>query len=649
VNLRRLPHLVATTLVAAVVGVLAAGPALAEPTADIGSVDTADDTARVLVSLLDLPAGAETDLDGVTVTLDGEEVDALAEPASDATEQVTRISVLAIDTSLSMSGKRFAEAKQAALAFIADAPEDVRIGIVSFSDSAELVARPTRNRARLVTAIEGLALSRQTRLYDGIAEAVRVAGFADSGAVLVLSDGKDTSGVPADELTASLETLGVRVNVVALEQDARQQELLGTIAEAAGGIVLDAADPDALTTLFTEQAAVLAAQLVVSFDVPADWAGGDATVAVSVPTGATTVTDEAFVNVPAGSAAREAAAAPTALVPVEASGFRVSKPLMIGGVVGIGLAVLVIVMAFSSGNTEEKETVSDRLEAYTGRRRAGGPAPGAAAGNTLGVKQQVLEATEKALANGGLAVKVAARLEAAGLKLNAAEWLLLHAGIAVVLPFAGFLFTGGNILFALVLLPVGIVGPWFYLGRKRSKRVKTFAAQLPETLQLISGSLSAGLAFNQALDTVVREGSEPMAGEFRRALVEARLGVSIEDALNGIAERMESDDFAWMVMAVKIQREVGGNLAELLTTVAATLREREYLRRQVSTLSAEGRLSAWIVGGMPPVFTAYLAMAQPEYLKPLIESPMGWVLIGFGVVLMTVGAFWLSKTVKVEV
>lgn len=140
-----------------------------------------------------------------------------------------------------------------------------------------------------------------------------------------------------------------------------------------------------------------------------------------------------------------------------------------------------------------------------------------------------------------------------------------------------------------------------------------------------------------------------MAGEFRRALIEARLGVPVEDSLESIAERMESDDFRWVVMAIRIQRDVGGNLAELLLQVAATLREREYLRRQVKALSAEGRLSAWILGGLPPFFILYLVFANRTYLEPLISTTLGWLMIGTMVVLMTVGAFWMKKMVKVEV
>ena len=112
---------------------------------------------------------------------------------------------------------------------------------------------------------------------------------------------------------------------------------------------------------------------------------------------------------------------------------------------------------------------------------------------------------------------------------------------------------------------------------------------------------------------------------------------------------MGSDDFAWVVMAIRIQREVGGNLAELLLTVAKTLREREYLRRQVSTLSAEGRLSAWILGGLPPGFFVYLMLVRPEYLEPMLGTTLGWMMLGAATVMMGLGTVVLRKVVKVEV
>jgi tight adherence protein B len=233
--------------------------------------------------------------------------------------------------------------------------------------------------------------------------------------------------------------------------------------------------------------------------------------------------------------------------------------------------------------------------------------------------------------------------------IKPAEWLLAHAAIAFVAGLSALLLSSGNIFIMLVGLFFGLFGPWVYLSLKRSRRVKRFKAQLADTLQLMAGSLSAGLSLAQSVDTVVREGSDPISGEFRRAIVESRLGVEIEDALESIAERMESQDFRWVVMAIRIQREVGGNLSELLNNVAATIREREYLERQVLALSAEGRLSVWILGGLPPGFMAYLLMANPDYLKPLISTMIGYIMLGVMGVLLVGGILWMKKLVKVDV
>jgi tight adherence protein B len=132
-------------------------------------------------------------------------------------------------------------------------------------------------------------------------------------------------------------------------------------------------------------------------------------------------------------------------------------------------------------------------------------------------------------------------------------------------------------------------------------------------------------------------------------LIETRLGVPLEDALAGVAERFESKDFEWVVMAIRIQREVGGNLAELLDTVAATMREREYLRRQVSALAAEGKLSAIVISALPPLFLVYLMLSQWDYVSPLFTEPIGLMMLIGGAVWLLVGVFWMSKLIKVKV
>lgn len=314
----------------------------------------------------------------------------------------------------------------------------------------------------------------------------------------------------------------------------------------------------------------------------------------------------------------------------------VPLPVLLGAIaVGAGIALalagLLLVRPASV-------PVGHRLAAYFGeeddRRRA------------AGVRGTVALAA-RAVVPDQVETRLARRLSGAGLAVRPGEWAVLQAGSTLVLGVLG-LAVGGPVLM-LALLALGTVGPLAYLRVRHARRLAAFGEQLPDTLTMIANSLAAGLSVPQAIDTVVREGQAPIAGELRRALVEQRLGVDIGDALDGIATRMGSVDFAWVVMAVRIQREVGGNLAEVLETVAETLREREYLRRQVRTLSAEGRLSAYILGGLPVAMFCYLLIANREFAQPLYTTLLGLLLLGAAVVLVSVGGWVMSRMVKVEV
>jgi tight adherence protein B len=318
------------------------------------------------------------------------------------------------------------------------------------------------------------------------------------------------------------------------------------------------------------------------------------------------------------------------------------------GTLGLGL-LLLLVMAIPK---RRSLTTEERVAQYAAQA-AGGPG-GAPTPSPMAPEDSALESAKVAAAamlkrNRSLEAKIANRLEGAGSKWRPAEWLLFHAGIFLLSSVVGLLLGSGNIVLGLIFMILGAIGPWFYLGFRRSRRKKKFERSLPDTLQLMSGSLAAGLSLAQSIDTIVRDGAEPVTSEFRKVLVETRLGLSLETALQGVADRFQSKDFAWVVMAINIQRQVGGNLAELLDTVAGTIREREYMRRQVAALAAEGKLSAMVLGGLPPAFLLYLLLANRGYVMVLFTRPMGWVMLGAGAVILSVGIFWMSRVVKVEV
>jgi tight adherence protein B len=326
--------------------------------------------------------------------------------------------------------------------------------------------------------------------------------------------------------------------------------------------------------------------------------------------------------------------------------------LMYAGLAALGLGLLVLLVL--AVPRQRSLTTEERVVQYAKAASAGLPPGGAGGPSPLQPEDSALESAKTAAAamlkrNRGLEAKIAQRLEGAGSRWRPAEWLLFHSAIFLLASIVGFLLGGGNLVIGLIFMALGSIGPWFYLGFRRNRRRKKFERALPDTLQLMSGSLAAGLSLAQSVDTIVRDGTEPVAGEFRKVLVETRLGLSLETALQGVADRFQSKDFDWVVMAINIQRQVGGNLAELLNTVAATMREREYMRRQVAALAAEGKLSAMVLGGLPPAFMLYLLMANRSYVMVLFTTPMGLGMLGLGVVILSVGIFWMSRVVKVEV
>ena len=618
-----------------------------------GSIDHVERDSGSMQVLFSFPGAGdvEPDLGSLSVSLDDKQLDAKAELAADAVDTVRRTAILTIDVSNSMRKQnRFEEAQQAAKAFLDAAPEDLYIGIVTFANDVTVAQAPSLDRAASAQIIDGLELSKATHLYDGLLQAVTTAGTEGARSLLLLSDGRDTTSTDIDTVTQSIDDSDVKVDVVALSLPAEDRALLQQIADAGNGSVVSA-DPKSLTQVFSAEADTLARQVLITATLPADNGVTEGTLAVSVDSGGEAYTDTAFVTVSAPKSETPKVDR-TKLVPVQTTGFEISKNLMLLGIVGAGLGMLILLLAVMGVFGGRKDTsVEDRISAYTrkgARKLAASRA--AQAEPQQGMTAQAVGIAEKALeGREGLTTALGTKLEAAGMSIKPAEWLLTHAAIAFMAGLVSLLISSGSILFTLIGLFFGLVLPWAYLSFKRSRRLKAFKYGLADTLQLMAGSLSAGLSLAQSVDTVVREGQEPISGEFRRALVEARLGVEIEDAMDGVAKRMESVDFEWVVMAIRIQREVGGNLSELLTNVAATIREREYLERQVQALSAEGRLSVWILGGLPPGFMAYLLVANPAYLHPLISTTIGYIALGTMAVLLTVGIFWMKKLVKVDV
>lgn len=260
----------------------------------------------------------------------------------------------------------------------------------------------------------------------------------------------------------------------------------------------------------------------------------------------------------------------------------------------------------------------------------------------------LVQAGRKVASAGGFSGRLDERLEQAGLPMRAGEFVALTAVGTVAGAIVGAILLP-NILFVLLVAAGGGLIPYGWLLRARGKRQKKMSEQLSDTLSILASSLRAGHSFLQALDQVAKEITEPSAGEFQRVVAEIRLGRPVEDALLAMADRIASEDLRWAVMAVNIQREVGGNLAEVLDIVATTVRERAYIHRQVRVLSAEGRISAGILCVLPFLIFLYIAIVNPEYLSVLFTTTIGRFLLGGGGVLMALGIVVMSRMVKIDV
>lgn len=637
---RALNRLAALLVVLVAALLLPAGAAWAED-GSIAHVESTSDGLRILV---DVPAGVDTDLGGVRATLDGTDLDATATTTVDGSV-VKRTTVLAIDTSRSMrDGGRFAAAKEAASTYLQTVPPDVSIGIVTFDTEVAVALEPTTDRDAAQTVVDGLTLRRDTLLYDGLVAAVAAAGDIGQRTLLVMSDGADTgSNATLDDVVSAVKDSATSVHIVGLDLADRQLAPLRTIAQAGKGDVITSTGA-ALADEFASQAEALADQVLVTAPLPAGFDATVANVVVTLPTSNEPVVARALAPIQAASTPDLPDALPTT---ADEGGWTAPNWLLWVGlaVLGAGLVTAALLLV---PPPPAPMSIADRVTAYSTRTSGIETKP-----DSKPASEPVLDQAKAAAAgvlerNSALNERLTRKLGAAGSEFKPSEWLLVHIGVVFAAGLLGLLVGQGSIIVGLIFMILGAFLPPIYLRFMANRRRRAFDSALPEVLQLISGALSAGLSLAQAVDTVVREGPEPIASEFKRVLVEARIGVALEDAFDGVAARFNSKDFAWAVMAIRIQRQVGGNLAELLTTVAATMRERQYLRRHVRALSAEGRLSAVILCGLPPVFAFFLFLTNREFLEPMYSNARGIVVSIAGVGWLLLGVLWMSRMVKVD-
>ena len=658
---------VVAALAAALVGCLClAVPASAAPApVNIAGIEVKDGN---LIGLVTTSSGSGSIDPSLTITISGKSypVDGIT---SGQGSPVSRSAIIVVDTSGSMGESGMATVRSAASAFLKSVPADVRVGVVSFSGQAKLNLAPTTDGAKVQSAVNALRANGETALYDGVDLAVRTLGSKGERSLLILSDGGDTASKRTTRagVTALLRSAKVRAEAVAFRSTDGSGNVaaLKEFAAAGGGRVVSAANSGAVQSAFTSAAKTLASQQTFSMPLPVgvqavqnvkisgtvsgqpfvatalvDFADG-----VAAPTTAKTADTTPIVG-PTDETVKASAA--SAKLPI----LNVPKGLGLA-MLGVFLGVLMLGLALAGSSFKSGRQVRvENIEQYVAPGRSffakakGRKAPTAIAENLVFLGERMME-------NRDSTSKTMALIEKADLPLRAGEWWVLRivslvAGVAIVM----LVFNGGPgmTIFAAVLgVLVGIFMPSLTLRFLASRRGKKFDAQLPDVLTLVASSLRTGFSLPQALDAVAKDSPEPSAKEFSRALAETRIGADVAESLERMAARMGSDNMQWTAMAIRIQREVGGNLAETLKTTAKTLREREELRRHVKALSAEGRLSAYILIALPIGIFLYTMKTNRSYVELLWTRTMGLAMLAAGLVFMGIGIFWMRKVVDVEV
>lgn len=239
-------------------------------------------------------------------------------------------------------------------------------------------------------------------------------------------------------------------------------------------------------------------------------------------------------------------------------------------------------------------------------------------------------------------------LSQAGMEARAGTVVLLCVLSSVTLGFATVLISK-SLMFGWVALLLGAILPYSYASFRRSRRFGKFEELFPEAIDTLARAVRAGHAFTTALELISNEVAEPVASEFRKLFEEQKFGLPVRDALLNLADRMPLVDVKFFVTAVMLQRETGGNLAEILDNLSHMIRERFKILRQVRVFTAQGRLTMLLLMGLPPVIVIVMLLMNPDFIRPLFDDPIGHTLIVAGLMLQTVGYFVIRRIIQIQV
>jgi tight adherence protein B len=583
--------------------------------------------------VLTLPQPLQLDLNDVEVLENGEPVSGLRVAPSGSIAGGRVGFVLVIDASRSMRGAAIEAAMEAARAFVEERKPTQEIAIVTFSRGSNVLLPFTTDAVAIEAALaETPELAPQTRMYDAIDTALSLLEREKlAGSIIVLSDGADTSSVNRRDVTARAQAANVRIFTVGLRSRTFAPLALTLVAKESGGEYAEAQRPEDLEPIFASLGARLASEYLIRYR---SNARPGTTVHVSVRVRDVDGIAMTEYSAPTGGTSASPAFHHSAIERLLRSAVGMVAASFVSAVL-IALALLVLLRPQSRGLRRRlAEFVSVGLtEAGTGE--AARHSPG------------LLSAAERSFEQARWWSRFKEELEIARIRVppvHIVAWTVVGTVLAMWL----LMLVGGSILYGLLGLGVPVVVRTV-IKRRLERQRRLFADQLPDNLQVLASALRAGHSLVGALSVVVDDCPEPSRLELRRVLADERLGVRLEDAFDVVVRRMKNRDLEQVALVAALQRDTGGNTAEVLDRVAETVRARFELRRLVKTLTTQGRMSRWVVSLLPVALLGLITFLSPGYMEPMFVNPLGRVLLALGAIMVVAGSVVIGRIVNIKV
>jgi tight adherence protein B len=609
-----------------VVTAFACSAAAASASSKVGVVEVKGPAFPVKTYTLSLPTRIPLTANAVTVTENGRPVvGTTLLPAGQASRKTFGV-VLVLDTSYSMKGKPLAAAIAAEEAFVAQRNPNEQLALIEFNHEVQPTLRLTTSASKISEALAHRPkIDTGTHIYDAVAQAetMLAAAHIGSGSIVLLSDGADHGSTKTRQQVTSALTRHTKIYTIGLKDSSYKASTLKALAAAGHGVYKEA-DTQKLASLFNELSRRLSNQYVLQYK---SLAGPHVPVRVKV-TIAGVGTGTSGYRTPALSVNKTTAA------PYKPSiGSRIWSSAITMVVLALFVAAVIALLVIGILQPRRSNLPARMAEfiSIRGLQRDKGPLPAEADPTEQKTPFKRLEET----------------LEIADIEVEP-ETLIAGTFAVTALTFLLIYVGTGSPWWSLLALAVPYVAREWVI-RTLARRRNRFAEQLPDALQVIASALRSGHSFAGALAVTVESASEPMKGEMQRVVADEQLGIPIQNSLGIVAERMASRDIEQLALVAQLQREAGGDAAEVVDRVAETVRERFDLKRLIQTLTMQGRMSRWIVSALPIVVVFAVALENHHYFHPLTSTTGGRVVLGFAAAWAIAGSFVIKHIVEIEV